>query len=48
MVADMLANKSTAYNELADYVGDIAGQGHYFDFLDITITDVNYSDGNNA
>ena len=45
-VADMLANNSTAYNELEDYVGDIAGQGHYFDFLDNTITGVNYSDGN--
>lgn len=44
-IADMLQAGSTAYNELEDYVNDIAGQGHTFDFLDNVIQDVTYENG---
>lgn len=44
-IADMLQAGSTAYKELEDYVGDIADQGHTFDFLDNIVQDVTYENG---
>lgn len=44
-IADMLQGGSSAYIELEDYVNDIAGQGHTFDFLDNIVLDVSYENG---
>lgn len=44
-IADMLQVGSTAYNELEEYVNDIAGQGHTFVFLDNIVQDVTYDNG---
>ena len=44
-IADMLQVGSPAYNELEDYVNDIAGQGHTFDFIENIVQDVTYEKG---
>lgn len=45
-VEDMLAVGSSAYEELEDYVADIAYEGHEFYFLTNDILDVAYEGGN--
>ena len=44
-IAEMLQAGSTAYQELEAYVGDIAGQGHTFDYLNNIVQDVTYENG---
>ena len=45
-VEDMLANGSSAYEELEDYVADISYEGHEFYFITNDVLDVRYDNGN--
>ena len=45
-VADMLAEGSSAYEELEDYVADISYEGHEFYFITNDVLDVAYENGN--
>lgn len=44
-IADMLAQGSSAYKELENYVNDIANNGHYFYFTNNEVLDVKSSNG---
>ncbi|MGE7114885.1 trypsin-like peptidase domain-containing protein [Lysinibacillus sp. NPDC047702] len=44
-IADMLAQGSSAYKELENYVNDIANKGHYFYFTNNEVLDVKSSNG---
>lgn len=44
-ISDMLAQGSSAYKELENYVNDIANNGHYFYFTNNEVLDVKSSNG---